>query len=384
MNQTKIIILLVWFLDILSIGIFIPTLPELALYFQVSAHTISYAIVLYALFSFIAAPILGQLSDIYGRKKILLICIIGTFLSSLMMSLTSIFVLFLIARIINGFTGWNISILQSMFSDISKNKEERMNNLWMIGALIWMWFIIWPIVWSLLLPLSIKAPFWFMTALAFFESIIVFLFLKETNKNLVTKKINLNPFGSIIKYLQKPWVNILILSFFILILSFSMFQGMFPVFLYQEYGLSGQYSGYIMSGVWVIIAVNQMFLLKRFWLKYFKLKYLFLLINIAIFILFCILSMLNYLPVFLVVFYVMVLFTWLVSPIYSSEIVESTHEHDRWEIMWVLSSLQSVTMFIWPMIAGVLIDKNFSIFLWWALIMVINILLLWKIFKLLK
>ena len=76
MNTIKIIILLVWFLDILWIGIFIPTLPELAKYYWINAHSISYAIVLYALFSFLSSPILWQLSDKYGRKSVLILCIL--------------------------------------------------------------------------------------------------------------------------------------------------------------------------------------------------------------------------------------------------------------------------------------------------------------------
>lgn len=69
LDINKFIILFVWFLDILAIWIFIPTLPDLAKYYNVSAHMISYAIVAYAFFSFLSSPILGQLSDIFGRKK---------------------------------------------------------------------------------------------------------------------------------------------------------------------------------------------------------------------------------------------------------------------------------------------------------------------------
>lgn len=384
MDKTKIIILLIWFLDILWIGIFVPTLPELAKYYEVSAHSISYAIVLYAFFSFLASPILGQLSDKYGRKIVLILCVIWTFIANLIMSLSEIFIVFLVARIINWFTWWNISVLQSMLSDISKTKQERMQNMGMIWALFWMWFIIWPILGSLLLPFSIKAPFWFMTILALIEIFIVLFFLEETNKNKVDKKININPTTTIIRFLKEPKVNLFLISFFILILSFSMYQWMFPVFLNEKFSIPWKMIWYIMAWVWLIIAFNQAFLLKKVWLKYFSLKNLFIIVNVVIFILFIILSFLNYFPIFIVVFYIMVLFAWIVNPIYAWEIVESTKEHDRWEIMWVLGSLQSISMFIWPSISWILIDKNISIFIWWALIIFINIIFLKKIYRLLK
>ncbi len=384
MDKTKIIILLIWFLDILWIGIFVPTLPELAKYYSVSAHSISYAIVLYAFFSFLASPILWQLSDKYGRKIILILCVIWTFLANLLMSLSEIFIVFLIARIINWFTWWNISVLQSMLSDISKTKQERMQNMGMIWALFWMWFIIWPILGSILLPFSIKAPFWFMTILALIETFIVLFFLEETNKNKVNKKININPTTTIIRFLKEPKINLFLISFFILILSFSMYQWMFPVFLNAKFSIPWNVIGYIMAWVWLIIAFNQAFLLKKVWLKYFSLKNLFIIVNIVIFLLFIVLSFLNYFPIFLVVFYIMVLFAWIVNPIYAWEIVESTEEHDRWEIMWVLGSLQSISMFIWPSISWILIDKDISIFIWWAFIVFINIIFLKKIYRLLK
>ena len=384
MNTIKIIILLVWFLDILWIGIFIPTLPELAKYYWINAHSISYAIVLYALFSFLSSPILWQLSDKYGRKSVLILCILWTFIANLIMSISDIFIIFIIARIINWFTWWNISVLQSMLSDISISKKDRMSNLWLIWALFWLWFIVWPILWSILLPFSIKAPFWFMTWLAVFEFFIVNIFLKETNNKKVNKKINYNPTKTLIKFLKIPNVNLFLVSFFMLILSFSMYQWMFPVYLNIKFWIPWNIIWYIMAWIWILIAFNQSVLLKRFWLKYFHLKNLFIIINFSLFILFIILSLINYFPAFLFVFYIMVLFSWVVNPIYVWEIVESTNEYDRWEIMWVLSSMQSISMFIWPSISWILIDKNISIFIWWALIIFINLIFLNKLYKLLK
>lgn len=384
MDKNKLTIILVWFVDILWIGIFIPTLPDLTIYYWVSAHSISYAIVLFALFSFLFWPILWQLSDKFWRKKILLLCIIGSFISSFIMSISQIFLVFLLGRIINGITGWNISIIQSMLSDISKTKEERMHNMWILGWLFGMWFIIWPIIWSLLLPLWVKAPFWFMTGLALVEIAMIFFLLSETNEHITNKKISLNPFWTILKYLKNKEVSIFLISFFTLILSFSLYQWMFPVFLAKHFHLPWYIAWYIMSWVWLFIAINQAFLLKRFWLKYFSLKQLFFITNIWIFIIFSLLSVINSLPLFLVVFYTLVFFQWVVNPIYQSEIVETTHLHDRWEIMWVMSSLQSMSMFIWPLIWWILIDKNISIFIFWSIIVFINILIVTSLVKKLK
>jgi len=98
-----------------------------------------------------------------------------------------------------------------------------------------MGFIVGPIVGALLLPISIKAPFYFMACLALIELFVVAIFLKETNTKLAIKDISWHPFGTIFKYLKTSEVNLFLISYFILMLSFSMFQGMFPVFINQEF-----------------------------------------------------------------------------------------------------------------------------------------------------
>ncbi|NUJ97161.1 MFS transporter [Candidatus Gracilibacteria bacterium] len=383
-DKNKLTIIIIGFLDVLSIGIFIPTLPDLITYYGVSAHMISYSIVAYGLFSFLSGPFLGQLSDRYGRKKILLLCVLGSFISSFFMSITSVFWAFLLGRIINGITGGNISIVQSMLSDISKTKEERLQNMGILGGLFGAGFIIGPIIGSLLLPFGVKAPFWFMTLFSLIEVFMLLLFLRETNENMVQKKIKVNPFGSIVKYLKNNEVKIFLISFFTLISSFSLYQGMLPVFLSKQYNLPGHTSGYVMSGIGLIIAINQAILLKKFWLKYFSLKKLFYISNIGIFIIFILLSIIKPLWLFLIVFFLLIFFQGIINPIYQGEIVENTHLHDRGEIMGVLSSLQSMSMFIGPLIGGFCIDKGISIFLLGSVIVFINILILSGLIKKIK
>lgn len=384
MKMNKLVIILIWFLDVLAIWIFIPTLPGLAENFNVSAHLISYAIVSYAFFSFISGPILWQLSDIFGRKVVLFLCILGSVISNFLMALTSSYMIFILARIINWITWWNITILSSMMSDISIDKNERMNNMWIIWALFWIWFIIWPAIWSFLLPLWIKAPFWFMAIASVIEILALIFFLKETNWNIVKKQINYNPFSSIFKYLKNKELKIFMISFFIVILSFSLFQWMLSIFLAKEFNLPWTISGYIYSWIWVTIALNQASLLKKFWLKYFPLKKLFLVINIWIFISFLLLFFVKDLTLFLIIFFFLVAFQWVINPIYQSEILEKTEPHNRWEIMWVLGSLQSITMFIWPIVSWFCIDKNISMFWLWAIFVFINIFIVIKLVKSIK
>jgi MFS family permease len=77
--------------------------------------------------------LLGQLSDKFGRKKPLALCIAGTMLSYLILLVTKQYRLFMVSRIINGLTGGNTSIIQAILTDISPDKETKSKNFGLMG-----------------------------------------------------------------------------------------------------------------------------------------------------------------------------------------------------------------------------------------------------------
>ncbi|AHB40914.1 hypothetical protein P148_SR1C00001G0099 [candidate division SR1 bacterium RAAC1_SR1_1] len=367
-NKSKFIILLVGFLDILGIGIVIPTLPDLAAHYGVSAHLISYGITGYALAAFLAAPILGQISDVIGRKKVLIVCVIGSFLSAFMIAISPVFIFFLIGRIINGLTGGNISVLQAIIADISPTKQERSANMGMLGALFGSAFIVGPLTGAALLHFGVMVPYWFMAALSLIEIFVIIFAYSETNLHQVTKKIIYNPIKQIITYIRKPVVNSFIVSFFILLTGFALYQSLLSLYLTKEYGVSGSFSGYLMAGTGIIMVLNQVFLLKRFWLKKFSLKQLLYILNFGVLVVFILMSIVHPLPWFISLFVLLVPLQSLIQPIYSSEIMEHADPNAKGQLMGVMSSVQSMSMFVGPLLGGFLLDHNISIFMVSAII----------------
>lgn len=375
MNKNKLIILLVGFLDIMGIGIVIPTLPDLANYYGVSAHVISYGITAYALATFLAAPILGQISDIIWRKKILVTCVIGSFISALAIAVSPTFLLFLIWRIINGLTGGNISVLQAIISDISPTKEARTANMGMLGALFGSAFIAGPLLGASLLHFGVKVPYRFMAIFSLLEIFVIFFAYQETNLHLVAKKILYNPIKQIITYIKKPIVSSFIISFFVLLSSFALYQSLLSLYLTKHYWVSWSFTWYLMAWIGILMVINQVFLLKKFWLKKFSLKQLLYILNFGVLIVFILMSIVNPLYWFLSLFMLLVPLQSLIQPIYASEIIEHTDPNSKGQVMWVLSSVQSVSWFVWPLIGGFLLDHDISIFMFSAIIVLISIFL---------
>ncbi len=383
MDRNKFIIIIVGFLDVLSIWMIIPTLPDLATLYWVSAHLISYGVTSYAFCAFLATPLLWQLSDIFGRKKILTLCVLGSFLSSLVIGIIQTYPVFIIWRIINWITWWNISILQAIITDVSKSKQERMENMWILWTLFGLGFIVWPLVGAVLLHFWPIVPYRFMAIVSLIETFILLIHFKETNKHMEVKKIEYNPFKKIIFYLKKKTVNLYFISFFILILAIFIYQPVLTLYLNQDYGLSGSQAWYIFAAFGLLLALNQMFFLRKFWLKKFTINQLFYIINFGAFIIFLALFVVSVLfknlRLFLCLFLMIVPIQTLIMPIYQSEIVEHGTRNTQWEIAWVISSLQSVSMFVWPLIWGILLDRDMSIFSVSFIVALFSIFIVFKI-----
>lgn len=381
MDKNKFIIILVWFLDVVSMGIVIPTLPELMKFYSVSAQMIAYWVTVYALCALIATSILWQLSDIYWRKKILLLCVIWSFISSLIIPIFPIYLVFLIARAVNWITGWNISILQSIISDISKNKEERAKNMWIIWAIFGWGFIFGPLFWAILLHFWAMMPYWFMAGFSLVEVFIIVFMFKETNEHIHKRKIKFNLIKQLVEHLKIPRLNYFMISFFLLVTAFYIYQSVLPLYLSKHYWVSGSFSGYVMAASGLVLAINQWLLMGRFWLKRFNSNQLIFIINFSLLFFYSLLTIVEPLYAFVGLLILLLPFRALLNPVYQSEIIEYTEVHKRWEIMWVLTSLQSLAMFIWPLLGWILLEKNISIFWFSAIFIIISIIFVAKIVK---
>jgi MFS transporter, DHA1 family, tetracycline resistance protein len=191
-------ILFTVFLDLVGVGIIIPVLGTLfisdntlfaaSVSFQTRSFLLGVLIASYPLAQFFGAPILGSLSDRYGRKKLLLISLAGTFIGYILFSAGIIYgsiALLFTSRIIDGFTGGNISIALSAIADISDPKS-RTKNFGLVGMVFGLGFILGPFIGGKLAHLSVSpylmhaAPFLFTAVLSLVNIVLVIYRFPET------------------------------------------------------------------------------------------------------------------------------------------------------------------------------------------------------------
>ena len=146
-------ILVIVLVDLMGLSIIIPLLPLYAARFGASPLTVGILQASYPFMQFIGAPVLGRLSDRFGRKPILIISQMGTFLGFILLGFANTLPLLFISRIIDGLSGANISTAQAAISD-STTEKTRTQGLGLIGAAFGVGFILGPIVAFIVLAVS--------------------------------------------------------------------------------------------------------------------------------------------------------------------------------------------------------------------------------------
>ncbi|MBI5422283.1 MFS transporter [Candidatus Peregrinibacteria bacterium] len=352
MNK-KFVILATVFVDVLGMGIIIPTLPFYVESFGVSAFTITLLFCVFAFFSFFSAPLLGSLSDKYGRRPVMIASIFSTAVGWLVFaSATHLWLLFL-GRTIDGLAAGNFSTAQAIMSDIAKDEKERAKNLGLIGAVFGIAFVVGPAIGGLLSRISPTFPFWLVGGMATLNMLNALFNLPETHTHRKTEsKISLNPFMPILRILRDQAILPRFVVWFLFGFAVSVQQSVFALYLGKVFSFGAFASGLFLTGVGVIITLNQGFLLSRFWLKRFKESQLELLMTGVFTVGFALMST-SILGIFIAGLIGVTFGQSVLRVVLTSQIVGTAHER-RGEVLGAMTSAMSLAMIIGPFLAGAL------------------------------
>jgi len=281
------------FLDLLGFGILIPVFPLLispGSPFRVTPESWSFTeglIMLgwlqaaYPLASFIAAPILGQLSDRFGRRPVLALSIFGTALGYMLFAVgisTASIPLLFAARALDGFTGGNIAVAQAAIGDISDD-SNRARNFGLIGAAFGLGFIIGPYLGGKFSSpntsfyglfdtpswFGATTPFWFAAILSLTNCALILGAFPETlrEKSAQTKLNVMRSVQNVITGFSSDRLRVVLASAFLWNAGFTFFTTFFGVYLRNEFGYSASQTGDYFAIVGLFIAISQAVLVGR-------------------------------------------------------------------------------------------------------------------------
>ncbi len=248
------IIFLTIFVNLIGFGIIVPLLPFYAETFGASPLTIGLLFAVFSLCQLVAAPALGDWSDRYGRRPVLVFSLAGTVVSFVMLAVAHSIAWLFAARIVDGLSGGNISTARAYVADVTDPKD-RARAYGLIGAAFGLGFILGPAISGVLARVSYTAPIWAAAAITIVATVMAWLWLPETVHR--THAGTGNPFRYLPDLMQRPVVRRILAIDFLYWFAFSVFQTTFALFAARRFGLDAPRTGYFLAAFGLLGAVIQ-------------------------------------------------------------------------------------------------------------------------------
>lgn len=232
-------------LDAMGIGLILPVMPDLVA--EVSGGTIGTAALwggvlatIFAVMQFIFSPILGALSDRYGRRPVLLISLLVMTVDYLVMAVAGSLWLLFLTRVIGGITAATMATASAFIADISR-PEEKSANFGLVGAAFGLGFVLGPVIGGLLGEFGTRAPFYAAAALGALNLAFGYYVLPETVTDKIRRPFSLsraNPFGAFRALGKLDGLRRLIFLVFLYEFAFIVYPATWAYFTKEAFGWS--------------------------------------------------------------------------------------------------------------------------------------------------
>jgi MFS transporter, DHA1 family, tetracycline resistance protein len=257
-------------IDVIGFGIIIPVMPQLIR--SLTGGTIGDAaqyggwlLFAYAIMQFLFSPLVGRLSDQYGRRPVLLISLFGFGLDYLLLVFAPSIAWLFAGRLIAGITGASFTTATAYIADVS-TPEKRAQNFGMMGAAFGLGFIIGPALGGLFAHWGLRAPFIAAAVLTFVNWLYGFFVLPESLAKEHRRKFEwkgANPIGSLRNLWKYPAVSALVVSFFLLYVGSHAVQSTWSFYTIFKFRWTEAQVGYSLALVGIMVSFVQGFLIRK-------------------------------------------------------------------------------------------------------------------------
>ncbi len=252
-------------IDVMGWGLIIPVMADLiAQLKKIPVNQASpYGAILLSVFAitqFLFAPVIGNLSDKFGRRPVLLLSLLGFGIDYIILALAPAYGWLFIGRVIAGITGASFTTATAYIADVSTDETTRAKNFGMIGAAFGLGFVLGPALGALLATWGIRAPFYAAAALCLLNCLYGYFFLpeslsKENRRPFDWKRAN--PFGALKFLTRHPEIGGLAASFFLIYLGAQAVQGNWNFFTIYRFNWSEKMVGISLAVVGVLVGAVQ-------------------------------------------------------------------------------------------------------------------------------
>ena len=271
---------LIVFSNLLGFGIIIPLLPYYAEHFGANPNEVTLLMASYSLMQLIFSPILGRISDIYGRKKILVLCLIGSAISYFLLYFATNFALVLFARSVAGLFGSTTAIANAYVTETTSS-ANRSKGMGLIGAAFGLGLVFGPVIGGYfgggdINNIDYKTPFFFASLVAIISCILAYFILiepKKRNKQFISINF-LDSFKDLIDLFKIPALLFLIILSFLITFSFAGFETTFALWTERAMNWASRQTGYAFTFTALLVAIIQGVFIGKLTKKFGELKLL--------------------------------------------------------------------------------------------------------------
>ena len=254
MSRPLFVLFVTILVNLIGFGIIIPLLPFYAETFGASPLVIGLLFASFSIAQLIAAPLLGEWSDRWGRRPVLILSLIGTAVSFAMLAMANSLAMLFAARIVDGLSGGNITTARAYIADVS-TEQDRAKVYGFLGAAFGLGFIIGPALGGAFSHISYTAPIWVAVGVTLVATVMAWMWLPET----VHRTSAAGGFSTkaVRELLGRPYLRTLLGVDFIYWMSFAVYQTTFALFGARRFGFDVAETGYMLSAFGVVGVVVQ-------------------------------------------------------------------------------------------------------------------------------
>lgn len=254
------LIFLTVFVDLLGFGILIPILPSFAIKeLHVDEASVGIAIAIYSFIQFLFNPVLGRLSDKYGRKPVIVVSLLLNATGYVIFAITTSYAILIVARVVAGIGGSSIAVAQAYIADVT-TKENRAKGMGIIGSAFGLGFVFGPLIGGFLSHYGYMITGFGSASFSLLAFILTIFLLPESNANREIHRENkrkVMDISGIKKIFAKPERALLMFLAFVLTFSFANIYGTFALLGLQVYGFTDMQNGLIFGIIGLTSATVQ-------------------------------------------------------------------------------------------------------------------------------
>lgn len=351
------VVFLIIFTEVLGFSIVLPVIPFLGMELGLTEIEIGLIASIFSFCQLFASPVTGKLSDRFGRRPLLILSQLSTFVGFVLLGFATTAILLLVARLIDGLLGSNMTISQAYISDITAPKHRTRvygYSSGVFGAAL----IFGPVIGGVLSAIDFSIPMFFAAGITFVSILLVAFFLPETvSKKTESFSLTFNdiiPIADARRYGRTPKVKKSLIMFFIYNLGFHILISIFSLFANIQFNADSGLVGIYLSWLGLLRVIIQAALISRILKKLGEESMLRTGIVAMIISMIGLVFSTDYLFVFLPLMF-LAYGTGIIRPVFMSKLTNSVDKKETGTLLGVNNSLTSIVHSITPVLGGVII-----------------------------